>query len=183
MQRRRGDEGARFRQRKSDALNEEPLGRPAESRWATRRTPRHSERLDRARSLDELPFAARAANPRPLWGIGAEEGALDGFEIGRAADDDEDRDGEGLRELVDVDDVEAAHGDALEHDGTDVPAKLASLDELDHFSGRVRAVTADAAAHHSVQSLAGAHGADEQHVAAVRVLEWAVVETDDVHEF
>ena len=80
-----------------------------------------------------------------------------------------------------VDDVEAADGDALKQHRAHVSGELAPSHEIRHHGRGVRAVATHAAAHDPVEPRSGAHGADEQHVTAMRARKRSVVETDDVH--
>ena len=142
---------------------------------------RDAEGLDRPRAHDESPLARGTTNRRALRRCAAEESTTDGFEVGTTADDYENGDAEFLVQRMNVDHVEAADGDSLEHDGTDVPAELTCAHQMDHTPCRIRSVALNVAADDAVEPGACAHGADEQDLTAMVARERPVVEADDVH--
>ena len=96
-------------------------------------------------------------------------------------DDDEHGDAQRGRQLVNVDDVEPADRDALQHHRPDVRFELAPANQLDHPTCRVRPVALDVTAHNAVEPGPGAHGADEHDSPSMFARERPVVEADDVH--
>jgi hypothetical protein len=80
----------------------------------------------------------------------AEERAAHRIEVGLSSHDDEHGDAQRGRELVDVDDIEAADGNALEHHGPNVRLELAPLNQVDHPPRRVGSVALDVTAHETV---------------------------------
>lgn len=144
--------------------------------------PLHEEAGDGFRcagSFDEPPLASSPAYPRFL-GSTFEERAADALHVRPPSNDDEHRQLERLVDGMNVDDVEAADGDALKKHGMQVPPKAGGLHDFDQAARRVRTVAANTAGDDAVQSRSRAHRANEEHVAPMLAVERRIIETDDV---
>src|SRR5690606_12945061 len=148
VQGRRTNQRASLARRQPDALNPDALSgatEPARTRTGML-VVRELEQLHRTRRLDQAPLALGAADPRARWIFGGEQRPANRGEIRAPAHDHEHRNTERCRKGVDVDHIEPPDRDSLEHHRTNVLAKLAGGDELDHALRRIRAIAANAPA-------------------------------------
>ena len=119
-----------------------------------------AHRLHGPRLFDEAPLRGAARQPR--------ERAPDQRQARRAPRDDQHRACEGRRQRVDVHDIEAAEGDAVQQHGPDVAIELRPAYQRRDDARRVPAVLRDARRNHAVETRSRADGADQQHTRAPR---------------
>jgi hypothetical protein len=105
---------------------------------------------------------------------------VDSGHVRGLSNDHQHRDLKGLGKAVHVHDIEAAHRDALEHDGLHVGSELARTNELDHSACRVGSVSPNTTAHDSVDACRRTDDSDEEHITPVVAGKRPVVEADDV---